>query len=579
MKAAIYARYSSQNQRPESIEDQVAACRRVASQRQLEVEDALIFADEAASGARRDRDGLAALLAASQQERFEVLLVDDLSRLARDNHLMLSIIAELHFHGVRVISVADGLDSDNEESTLGIQIRGIFNELQLRDLKKKTFRGQRGQKERGFSVGERTFGYRSVPVGTIRMDKRGRPRPDGYKMEIEPREAGVVLRVFQSYNDGLSLTAIVRALNEEAVPGRYRTRAGWSPGTVSRMLDNEKYIGRWTWNKSGTRKDPKTGRRRRYAKPSDQWITQEDEALRIVPQSLWDRVRARRASVRKDWPGAKSGRGFGKKQRGHAASYPKHLLSGAMVCSKCGSSVVQVSGKAGGYYGCLAATKGSCDNGVLVRRTLAERKIVNAVAEHLRSVDVFEEIYRRVESEIAALSATVPEKLALKEGELQAEERRLANFIEFIGEGRGSEALAKALRETENRVGALRTEVEAMYQASNQRVKLPARDWIEGRLDEFRSLLTASTRTSALLLRDLLGPVRLEPVRADGGRPHYRAHTAINTLTLLDTPPTREGSEGGSKSLRWWRRRESNPRPCFRETAATRDFRGQLEEG
>jgi DNA invertase Pin-like site-specific DNA recombinase len=99
------------------------------------------------------------LLAAAQGRQFDLVLVDDLSRLARDNYLMLSVLAELHFEGVRVVSVADGLDSNDEEATLGIQIRGIFNELQLRDLKKKTLRGQIGQKQRGFSVGERTFGY------------------------------------------------------------------------------------------------------------------------------------------------------------------------------------------------------------------------------------------------------------------------------------------------------------------------------------------------------------------------------------------------------------------------------------
>ena len=54
-----------------------------------------------------------------------MVLVDDFSRLARDNYLMLSVIAELHFEGVRVASVADGLDSEDEEATLGIQIRGI----------------------------------------------------------------------------------------------------------------------------------------------------------------------------------------------------------------------------------------------------------------------------------------------------------------------------------------------------------------------------------------------------------------------------------------------------------------------
>ena len=54
---------------------------------------------------------------------------------------MLTVLADLNFEGIRVISVADGLDSNDQESTLGIQIRGIFNELQLQDLKKKTMRG------------------------------------------------------------------------------------------------------------------------------------------------------------------------------------------------------------------------------------------------------------------------------------------------------------------------------------------------------------------------------------------------------------------------------------------------------
>ena len=129
MPAAVYARYSSENQRPESIIDQVSAFRRLAKEQSLTIADERIYADEAQSGARSDRPALSALLAAAGSGVFDVVLVDDLSRLARDNHLMLSIIAELHFEGIRVISVADGLDSDDEQSTLAIQVRGIFNEL------------------------------------------------------------------------------------------------------------------------------------------------------------------------------------------------------------------------------------------------------------------------------------------------------------------------------------------------------------------------------------------------------------------------------------------------------------------
>lgn len=206
MTAAVYARYSSENQRPESITDQISACRKLATEQSIAIAEDHIYTDEAQSGARSDRPGLAALLAAAPSGEFDVVLVDDLSRLARDNHLMLTIIAELGFEGIRVISVADGLDSTDEEATLAIQVRGIFNELQLRDLKKKTLRGQMGQKERGFFVGEATFGYQSVPVGEMRVDKKGRPRPEGYRMDIDAKEAAVVLQIFTAYAGGRALT-------------------------------------------------------------------------------------------------------------------------------------------------------------------------------------------------------------------------------------------------------------------------------------------------------------------------------------------------------------------------------------
>ena len=57
MRAAIYARYSSENQRPESIEDQISSCRRLAKERQYTVDQAHIFIDKAASGAREARRG------------------------------------------------------------------------------------------------------------------------------------------------------------------------------------------------------------------------------------------------------------------------------------------------------------------------------------------------------------------------------------------------------------------------------------------------------------------------------------------------------------------------------------------
>lgn len=416
MKAAIYARYSSQNQRFESIDDQISACRRFAAQHDHTVLDDHIYADEALWGARKDRPSLQALVDAASGGDFELVLVDDLSRLARDHYLMLTVIAELEYEGVEVISVADGIDSGDEESALGIQIRGIFNEIQLQDLKKKTLRGQLGQK-RGFLVGERTFGYRSVPVGEMRMDKKGRPRPEGYAMEIEPREAAIVLRVFKEFADGKSQTAIVKTLNEEGVPGPFREGNKWSPSTIHRMLSNEKYLGRWIWNRTGTRRDPRTGKRRRFDKPKSEWKIHEDKTLGIIPEDLWNQVKVRKEATSKTWPGGKGKDGFSSQRASKEKHYPTHLLSGAMACDSCGGTIGQVSGKGGGYYGCFAATKGTCDNKLLVLRKRTETIIVGAVAERLHDAEHLRYVLERVEKEIHKLRSTLPEEEKLKEAE------------------------------------------------------------------------------------------------------------------------------------------------------------------
>ena len=305
MRAAIYARYSSDNQRPESIDDQVRACHELAAARGYSVDAAHVYADEAKSGALRERPGLKALCAAARERQFEAVLVDDLSRLSRDNHFLLTLYAELRFYGVRIVSRADCLDSEDRHAKLGFQMRGIVNELYLDDLRERTLRGQLGQKLRGFTVGEATYGYRSEPVGEMRVDRRGRPRPDGYRMVIYPPEAQVVLRVFRDFAAGKAITAIMKDLNGEEVPCRRTPGRAWTQSTVSRILKNEKYIGRWLWNRTETRRDPRTGRKRRFMKSETEWHVVTNEDLRIVPADIWDRVAARWKEIDRTWQGSR----------------------------------------------------------------------------------------------------------------------------------------------------------------------------------------------------------------------------------------------------------------------------------
>ena len=561
MKAAIYARYSSENQRPESIEDQISACRRLASNKKFTILEEHIYSDYAQSGSRKDRIGLNALLTASQQHPFDVVLVDDLSRLARDNFLMLSVLADLNFEGVRVISVADGLDSSDEEATLGIQIRGIFNELQLRDLKKKTMRGLIGQKKRGFSVGERTMGYKSVPVGEISIDKKGKARPEGYKVEIEPRESAIVVRIFEDYKAGNSINRIVKTLNEEGVLGRNKIAGTWSPGTISRILDNEKYVGNWVWNKTESRKDPRTGRRRRFTKPKSEWITIVDESLRIIPQNLWEAVRQRRTEVSKSWPGGKGKHGFSSKQKSCESRFPSHLFSGMMTCGSCGSAITQLSGNNGGYLGCLASRKGTCTNNIKVRRNLAEKLILDEVNKQIANPDNFSRVLRKVEDEVAKSYADVPEIIRQKERELTAENRRLANFVEFIAEGRGNQTIAKALEETEKKVQTLETEINGLRRTHDKVFQTPPKEWIEEKLSKLEELLKQNTGQSAMALRKLLGPITFEPTYPDIGKPYYVVKSGINALKITTPLSNLISADKGADSYLWWRWRELNPRP------------------
>lgn len=80
----------------------------------------------------------------------------------------------------------------------------------------------------------------------------------------------------------------MKCLNKEGVRGRKHEKKNWATNTVARMLDNEKYIGKWVWHKSENRRDPKTGRTRKFPKPESEWITQHDDSLRVVSQDLWE---------------------------------------------------------------------------------------------------------------------------------------------------------------------------------------------------------------------------------------------------------------------------------------------------
>jgi site-specific DNA recombinase len=90
LRAAIYARYSSDHQREASIEDQLEVCRRYVERQGWKIVE--VYADQALSGASRFRPAFQQMLADAEQRRFDVVVVEALDRLSRK----LADVADLH---------------------------------------------------------------------------------------------------------------------------------------------------------------------------------------------------------------------------------------------------------------------------------------------------------------------------------------------------------------------------------------------------------------------------------------------------------------------------------------------------
>src|SRR5690349_5905392 len=105
MICAVYARYSSDKQKESSIDQQVSNCQKFAAREGWTI--TRCYTDEAVSGTKGAdaRPGYKAMLADLRAKAFDVLLVDDMSRLSRDTEEANKTRKRFLFHGARLIAV------------------------------------------------------------------------------------------------------------------------------------------------------------------------------------------------------------------------------------------------------------------------------------------------------------------------------------------------------------------------------------------------------------------------------------------------------------------------------------------
>ena len=167
MRAVVYARYSSENQRKASIEDQLEVCRRLIVREGWTL--LRTYTDAAISGASRFRPGLQQLRCDAERGAFDVIVCEALDRIGRK----LADVAELHdllsYLGIKLVTLATG-----EVTALHIGMLGTLAQLTLTDLREKTRRGQLGRALQGKIPGGRAYGY-----DVVDPREQGRPRRAG----------------------------------------------------------------------------------------------------------------------------------------------------------------------------------------------------------------------------------------------------------------------------------------------------------------------------------------------------------------------------------------------------------------
>ena len=453
MRAVIYARHSSDQQRATSIDDQIRLCKERIAREGWTL--AQVYRDAAMSGATSLRPGYQAMLEGAREAVFDVVVAEALDRLSRDQEDIAALFKRLQFAGIRLVTLGEG-----DIGVLHIGLKGTMNALFLKDLADKTRRGLRGRVEAGKSGGGNAYGYDVVRS----HDANGEPARGG--RAINPAEAQVVREIFTRYAAGEAPRRIAFGLNARRIPA---PRGGaWSASTLNGnrsrgtgVLNNEMYVARLVWNRLSYAKDPETGKRRSRPNADDAVIAIEAPELAIVPRELWDAVKARQAGLdektaakKEANPSADAPIPFWSKRR------PRYLFSGLMCCSVCGGGFSKISEA---HFGCSTArNKGgtACANRLTIRRDALEAIVMDGLRSRLMDPALFKVFAEEFAAEWNRLQSEAGANLSRIRNERDRVCRQIDRLVDALADGQPAARLTEKLRELERRRLELERELE-----------------------------------------------------------------------------------------------------------------------
>ena len=429
MNAVIYARYSSDSQREESIEGQLRECREYAERNNMTIVGTYI--DRALSAKTADRPEFQHMIKDSAKELFEIVLVWKLDRFSRYRYDSAHYKHILKKNGVKVISAKEHISEGPEGIILEAMLEG-YAEFYSAELSEKIHRGQKENALKGKSNGG------GVPLGYL-LDKKAQ------KLVIDPVTAPLVVEIFEKYADGKSVRSIVEDFNTCGL----KTKKGqpFNINSFSSLLKNRKYIGEY-----------------RY-----QDVVIEGGVPAIVPEDLFNRVQERMEKNR------------------HAPTMAKaredYLLTTKLFCGKCERMMVGESGKSHTgamhyYYKCSGAKRlKDCDKKA-VRKDWIERVVVRLTMQRVMD----EEKISRLIDAILVMQEQEDTTTSALRSQLAETESAIGNILKAIEQGIFTPSTKQRLDELEARKEEILVNIQT---AELQRPKL-TREQMTAWFEQFR---------------------------------------------------------------------------------------------
>ena len=249
MTGVIYARYSSHNQREESIEGQLRECKRYAQENGITIVGK--YVDRAITGKTDDRAGFQKMIRDAEKGRFSVVIVYKLDRFARNRYDSATYKAKLKRCGVRLVSAMEQLTDSPESIILEAVLEGMA-EYYSANMAQNIKRGMTENALKCLATGGgRCLGYYTGE------DK---------KYHIDEPAAATVRLIYEMYDQGHTYAAIVETLNNQ----ERKTLNGtpFNKNSLRTILHNRRYIGVYVWGD----------------------VIVEGGMPQIVDRDLWERV-------------------------------------------------------------------------------------------------------------------------------------------------------------------------------------------------------------------------------------------------------------------------------------------------